>query len=92
MYKRQTLAFAVSTGFTYILLLDKPKDVGRSVVIPTARYASPQEMAHSAVAGPVGLRQFKFGISIPNDAVHATGGEQVGGKDKHFLLGASFSV
>lgn len=84
-----TLAFAVSTGFTYFLLLDKPKDAGTSVIIPAARYASPQEMARIAVAGPRCTRHIASGIWIPNEAVHATSSERW---NKHVFLGASFSV
>ena len=81
-----TFAFAISTGFTYFLLLDKPKDVGTSVTIPASRYASPQEMTRLAVAGPYSQGR---GIWIPNYAVHATRGQT---PEKHLLLGASFSV
>lgn len=62
-----TLAFAVSTGFTYFLLLDKPKDVGRSVIIPAARYASSQEMSRLAVAGANSRSGNSDAIRIPNE-------------------------
>ncbi|OQE19952.1 hypothetical protein PENSTE_c014G03236 [Penicillium steckii] len=67
-----TLAFAISTAFTYLLLLDKPKDVQKSVIINATRYATSQEIARLGVAGPSGLYFSNNSAWIPNNAVHAT--------------------
>lgn len=67
-----TLAFAVSTALTYILLIDKPKDVQTSVVIPATRHPTPQEITRLGVAGPTSLHYFRRSVWIPNNAVHAS--------------------
>ncbi|KAF2152643.1 hypothetical protein K461DRAFT_226034 [Myriangium duriaei CBS 260.36] len=47
-----TFAFAVSTTFTYCLLLEKPKNVQCSIEIPASRYANAAEVARIALAAP----------------------------------------
>ncbi|KAJ6028684.1 hypothetical protein N7540_004260 [Penicillium herquei] len=86
-----TLSFAVSTAFTYILLLGKPKDVHTSVILPAARYASVQELSRMAIAAPGCFIVPRFDICIPNNAIHAIGRSSA--SDNSLLInGMSFSV
>ncbi|KAK3328630.1 hypothetical protein B0T19DRAFT_476203 [Cercophora scortea] len=48
-----TLSFAISTGLTYFWLVEKPKDVQCSIIVPAARYATPREVMRIALAGPM---------------------------------------
>ncbi|KAE8154576.1 hypothetical protein BDV25DRAFT_135746 [Aspergillus avenaceus] len=84
-----TLAFAISTVFIYIILLDMPKDVQLSLTLTADRYGTAQDLNRIAFWGPVGPVVGRGDISIPNHVLHATrkNGEQ-------FVLGngASFSV
>lgn len=47
-----TLSFAICTGITYKLLLDKLKDVSHTIIIPASRYAEAPELIQLAVLGP----------------------------------------
>ena len=66
-----TLAYTASTAITYLLLLDKPKDVQHSIVIPAARYGRPQDVTRIALHGPTTALLARRGIWISNNGVHA---------------------
>jgi hypothetical protein len=66
-----TLAFAVISIITYVLLYSRPKDVQTTREMHAARYPTPTELTRIAAAGPAtfgfpGRRDF----SIPNDVDH----------------------
>jgi hypothetical protein len=86
-----TLSFAVSTVFTYFLLLEKPKDVHTSVILSAARYATKQELSRVAVAGPGCYMVPRFDLWIPSNSLHAIGTSQ---RADNATLGngAAFSV
>ena len=65
-----TLAFATCTFMTYILLLDKPKDVQTSLIIPAARYATLDELIRLAVVGPRTWWRYRRSNRIPNNTIH----------------------
>ncbi|CAG8013736.1 unnamed protein product [Penicillium olsonii] len=65
-----TLAFAVCSVFTYILLFNKPKDVQTSHTINAVRRPSTEELILIANAGPTAYMAVRQRISIPHDAIH----------------------
>ncbi|WPH00125.1 Hypothetical protein R9X50_00294800 [Acrodontium crateriforme] len=69
-----TFAFAICSGITYILLMEKPKGVEYSIQIPAARYATATEMSRIALNGPrmvgPGRTSFSQALWIPNNSVH----------------------
>ncbi|KAJ5620518.1 hypothetical protein N7510_004502 [Penicillium lagena] len=86
-----TLSFAVSTVFTYFLLLEKPKDVHTSVVLSASRYATKQELSRVAVAGPGCYLYPRSDLWIPSNSLHAIETSQKA--DNSILAnGAAFSV
>ncbi|KAI1370650.1 hypothetical protein F4677DRAFT_457693 [Hypoxylon crocopeplum] len=87
-----TLAFAVCTAFTYILLLDKPKDVRYSVTVRAVRYATPQELIRLALAGPTMYAYSRRGIAIPNNAIHADRNRSGERFNLELLHGVTFSI
>lgn len=60
-----TLAFAVISIITYILLYGRPQDVQTAREIDATRYPTPAELSQLAAAGPQ-LRAPRREISIPN--------------------------
>ncbi|KAL6909213.1 hypothetical protein GGI43DRAFT_394861 [Trichoderma evansii] len=66
-----TLAFTASTAVTYLILLDKPKDVQYSIVLPAARYGRPEEITRVALYGPSPVIATRSGVWIPNNGIHA---------------------
>lgn len=86
-----TLSFAVSTVFTYFLLLEKPKDVNTSVILSAARYPTKQELSRVAIAGPGCYLFPRFDLWVPSNAVHATGTSQRA-DNVTLANGAAFSV
>lgn len=87
-----TFAFAVSTAIAYFLLLDKPKDVGTSVVLPAVRHVTPQEISRLALAGPTTFVIFRNDVWIPNNAVHAADVGSGIAYNKHLVRGGMFSI
>lgn len=86
-----SLAIAASMVFTYILLLDKPKDVARSISVEAHRRPTVKELSRLAVVGPRYYTVYRLHPWIPNNAIHAcisTGQVSV----FVLLIGASFSV
>ncbi|CAG8124747.1 unnamed protein product [Penicillium olsonii] len=65
-----TLAFAICSVFTYILLIDKPKDVQTSCTINAVRRPSTEELILIANAGPTASATPRRKISIPQNAIH----------------------
>lgn len=47
-----TLSFAICTGITYQLLIDKPKDAKHTITIPASRYPEASELIQLALLGP----------------------------------------
>lgn len=86
-----TLSFAVSTVFTYFLLLDKPKDVHTSVILSADRYATKQELSRVAVAGPGCYLFPRSDLWVPSNSVHAIGTSQRA-DNATLANGAAFSV
>ncbi|CAG8032567.1 unnamed protein product [Penicillium olsonii] len=82
-----TLAFAICSVFTYILLIDKPKDVQTSCTINAVRRPSTEELILIANTGPTFVASRRR-ISIPHDALH----RHTRGLDQHqtLLLGCAF--
>lgn len=86
-----TLSFAACSVFTYMLLLQKPKDVQTSIDVDAARYPTPEEMVRIAVCGP-----YTFGTSrhhpwIPNNALHRD--QEMGGSAMVYMtLGTLFGA
>ncbi|KAE8442772.1 hypothetical protein EG329_002860 [Mollisiaceae sp. DMI_Dod_QoI] len=92
-----TLAFAICTIATYILLWDKPKDVQTQIVVNAHRYATPEELIRIAVVGPYVFatqRHSECRIWIPNNAIHweSARTERTSGPMKYFNLGCAFGI
>ncbi|KAJ5832279.1 hypothetical protein N7474_000590 [Penicillium riverlandense] len=86
-----TLSFAVSTVFTYLLLLEKPKDVHTSVILSATRYATKQELSRVAVAGPGCYIFPRSDLWVPSNSLHAIGTSQRA-DNATLANGAAFSV
>jgi len=67
-----TLAFAVISVITYVLLYSRPKDVQTVREIDACRYPTPGELSQIAEAGP-DVSIFRRDISIPNTSTPITG-------------------
>ncbi|KAK3682333.1 hypothetical protein B0T22DRAFT_521558 [Podospora appendiculata] len=65
-----TLAYTASTRITYLLLLDKPKDVQHSIAIPAARYGQPEDITRIALYGPTQIFSVNRGVWLPNNALN----------------------
>ncbi|KAJ5834364.1 hypothetical protein N7447_000390 [Penicillium robsamsonii] len=65
-----TVSFAICSVITYILLIDKPKDVQTSYTIKASKRPSPSNLFNIAKSGPstVGLK--RTNIWIPNNTIH----------------------
>jgi hypothetical protein len=74
-----TLAFAVISIITYVLLYSRPKDVQTTREMHAARYPTPAELTRIAAVGPETLGRRRRDFSIPNsveqsdDADHSLG-------------------
>ncbi|KAJ5881911.1 uncharacterized protein N7529_000583 [Penicillium soppii] len=64
-----TLSFAVCSVVTYILLIDKPKDVQTSYTIKAAKRPSAEDLILIANAGPMMFWGSRLSICIPNTAL-----------------------
>jgi len=62
-----TLAFAVISIVTYVLLYSRPKDVQTTREMHAARYPTPTELTRVAAAGPVTIGSRRRDFSIPNN-------------------------
>lgn len=67
-----TLAFAICSILTYVLLLNRPKDVQTVHEIDATRYPTPPEMTQIAAIGPFTFGHRRKGIAIPNNAYPMT--------------------
>jgi hypothetical protein len=68
-----TLAFAVLSIITYILLYSRPKDVQTTREMHAARYPTPIELTAIMAAAPETIRLPHREFSIPNYVIHLTG-------------------
>jgi hypothetical protein len=66
-----TLAFAVTSILTYLLLISRPKDVQTVREVLAARYPMPDELTEIAAVGPHYFLSSRDEDSIPNNAIHA---------------------
>lgn len=90
-----SFAFAICTIFTYVLLLEKPKDVETSVIIPARRYASPWEIDQIAESRPLTFMVSKNSPWIPNLSFHdmrRTSSGKLGGSLAGVVFGAIHCV
>ncbi|CZR50406.1 uncharacterized protein PAC_00278 [Phialocephala subalpina] len=86
-----TLAFAVCSGLTYMLLLQKPKDVQTSINVDAARYPTPEEMVRIAVCGPYTFGTARRHPRIQNNALHRDQ-EEDGNAMLYMTLGTLFGA
>lgn len=87
-----TLAYAICTAITYLLLLDQPKDVQYSVIISATRYPTYKELIRLAAVGPTSFWQPRKNVWIPNTAVHADTRRFGAGRDTTLAMGTAFAV
>ena len=64
------IAFALCGFIIYILLLDKPQNVGTPVYISASRRPSRQELSRLAITGPDPYPPVRWNHLVPNHAVH----------------------
>jgi len=69
-----TLAFAVISIITYILLYNRPKDVQAVRELYATRYPTPDDLSDIAKAGPSPLFMTRRDVAIPNDSNYQTSG------------------
>lgn len=69
-----TLAFAVISIITYILLYNRPKDVQTVRELYANRYPTPDELSDIATTGPSSLFMTRRDVSIPNGSNYRTSG------------------
>jgi hypothetical protein len=81
-----TLGFAACTSITYILLLQKPKDVNVTTSLQALRYPTPEEALSIANFGPTSWYEYIFmerwtnsrrNYWISNTASHSTGEKKI---------------
>jgi hypothetical protein len=73
-----TLAFAVISIITYVLLYNRPKDVQTTREMHAARYPTPAELTRIAAARPATIGWRRRDFSIPNDVDPSD--------DRHFIV------
>jgi hypothetical protein len=64
-----TLSFAICSSITYIMLINKPRDVRTSCIIKAVRRPSAEDLIDVANAGPLGYGP-KYSVWVPNNATH----------------------
>ena len=64
------IAFALCGFIIYILLLDKPQNVGTPVYISASRRPSRQELSRLAITGPDPYPPVRWNHLVPNHATH----------------------
>jgi len=67
-----TLAFAVTSILTYLLLYSRPKDVQTVREVLAARYPTPEDLTEIAAGGPHYFLRSRHVVSMPNNAVHSS--------------------
>jgi hypothetical protein len=91
-----TFAFALCTAVTYTLLLDKPKDVEYTMVLPASRRPrGPRELARLALVGPaIFFSTMRRSVWFPNNAVHVDSGpeDRWNGNADRIAFGAGFAL
>lgn len=83
-----TLAFAICSVITYILLVDKPKDVQTSCTMIATKCASAEELILIANAGPTSFLSYREKIWIPSSSIHRDSHN----RDQTMFLGCIFAL
>jgi hypothetical protein len=81
-----TMGYVLCSATTYLLLLDRLKDITTVFEIDAVRYPTPNEMSSIASIGPAAFGLCRSTISLPNNSTHAKA------ETSEMRLSSSFAV